>query len=382
MQGRAYRVGALVGASAVVVLAAAANAVATRPAVRAAASGVQLAAVSADSASDAWAVGTNTDTGMPTVLHWDGQRISASTPTSDVGGLNGVSAVSPTDVWAVGSTSPPRAHQIETLALHWDGTQWARVPSPDPSQVQNELRDVRALSPTDVWVSGDYLDLRTHSHKAFIARWDGTNWSAVAVPTPIAKKLLLDRYSLQPIAPTGQKSALAVARHVGRDGVESDLIMRWNGKRWKRAAGPNYRVAGKHVVMEGATFAAISVSPSGDAWAAGYFCLTSCPPFQTVAVHRGAAGWEIVRPPTAGNAKLTTVTVTSPSNAWATGTSNGKPLIAHWDGGSWQRVAAPPVRLASPISAVGASDAWVVGSPEAGGSELLHWDGASWSQAT
>jgi len=41
------------------------------------------------------------------------------------GGLTGAAAVSPTDAWAVGSYGT-----FKTLILHWDGTAWAKVPSP------------------------------------------------------------------------------------------------------------------------------------------------------------------------------------------------------------------------------------------------------------
>jgi hypothetical protein len=43
------------------------------------------------------------------------------------GGLSGVAATSAsdTDAWAVGSYGA-----FKTLILHWDGTAWAKVPSP------------------------------------------------------------------------------------------------------------------------------------------------------------------------------------------------------------------------------------------------------------
>ena len=43
------------------------------------------------------------------------------------GGLNGVSADSATDAWAVGHYFNPTTGAEETLALHWNGTSWSRA---------------------------------------------------------------------------------------------------------------------------------------------------------------------------------------------------------------------------------------------------------------
>jgi hypothetical protein len=42
--------------------------------------------------------------------------------------------------------------------LHWNGTSWKRVPSPNPggSSHANVLFGVAASSPTNIWAVGDY----------------------------------------------------------------------------------------------------------------------------------------------------------------------------------------------------------------------------------
>ena len=113
-----------------------------------------LDAVAATSASDAWAVGgySTSTVGRALIEHWNGTqwcRVPSPQPgTSD--GLTGVAAISPTDAWAVGTYGI-----FKTLILHWDGTAWAKVPSPNPSSVGiNQLDAVAGTSATDAWAVG------------------------------------------------------------------------------------------------------------------------------------------------------------------------------------------------------------------------------------
>ena len=65
------------------------------------------------------------------------------------GTLTGITARSASDVWAVGYTTGPK-----TLTLHWDGTTWTTVSSPDVGSA-SQLTSVSA-SPgaAIVWAAG------------------------------------------------------------------------------------------------------------------------------------------------------------------------------------------------------------------------------------
>src|SRR5207244_2312205 len=85
---------------------------------RSASASVRLHDVSAVSASDVWAVGyTQGENQEPAIVHWDGHGLSAvptnlgsGSPGEIVPGqLSGVSAESATDAWAVGNVSPARS---------------------------------------------------------------------------------------------------------------------------------------------------------------------------------------------------------------------------------------------------------------------------------
>jgi hypothetical protein len=78
--------------------------------------------------------------------------------------LDSVAISSACDVWAVGQTGPSApsgsAKAITrngTLILHWDGSHWTRVPSPDPG-ISAELFAVASSSAGNVWAVGESND--------------------------------------------------------------------------------------------------------------------------------------------------------------------------------------------------------------------------------
>src|SRR5437870_13340710 len=100
-----------------------------------------------------------------------GQRPESSTtlaawPELPAGGtaynsLSGVSADSATDAWAVGHSGQQVMGQPEeTIVLHWNGTSWSKVVSPNPggttSSSQSVVCGVSARSASDAWAVGNY----------------------------------------------------------------------------------------------------------------------------------------------------------------------------------------------------------------------------------
>jgi hypothetical protein len=339
-----------------------------------------LADVSADSATDAWAVGSDMSTHQPVIVRWDGHSL-VRMPSPAPGELFGVSALSPTEVWAVGSYALPRAHTVQTLVLRWNGSQWSAIPSPDPSPFFNALQDVRVLSPTDVWATGYSIDARTHRHKALVLRWNGAKWSTIRLPANVAKDVLNN--GLTQVAPTSPSSALAVVRHrtrVGHGNVTSDRIVRWNGKRWSAAGGP----------FLGASLTSVVSLSSKATWVVGDYCrVNRCPPFDTLTLRRQAKGFHQVKSPHLLSSSLASVSASSADDVWAVGSYCGNPcssrhtLILRYGGRSWSRVASPDASLtvSSDLSPVSATDAWVIATDRTR-TVLLHWNGTAWSPVT
>jgi hypothetical protein len=146
----------------------------------------ELTGVSALPGTDAWAVGVSFGPDN-LALRWTGtawSRASVPSPgnTPDKQ-LSGVSAVSATDAWAVGySQRNTRFGPTFTVTLHWNGTAWSRVPSPDPGNVNGAgtsvLLAVSALSSTDAWAVGAASGgPGMPGIYVMILHWNGTTWS-------------------------------------------------------------------------------------------------------------------------------------------------------------------------------------------------------------
>ena len=121
--------------------------------------GARLAAVSAASPTDIWAVGsTNSSPASPYALHYDGSTWKKVTlpGAADGSGLSGVSVVSSGDVWAVGNQDGTLRSGFavwRTFTEHWDGSAWSIVPSPNDSRHDNFLV-AAAASGGRIWAFG------------------------------------------------------------------------------------------------------------------------------------------------------------------------------------------------------------------------------------
>lgn len=137
-----------------------------------------VAAMSASSATNAWAVG---DLYLPggtkhVALHWNGRKWTAvPVPlTGDAAGLRAVATSGPNNAWAVADD------EVSTL-LHWDGSVWSEV-GPPPGHVQ--LDALAVSSPTLAYAVG-YKLLPHSRYGTVILRYNGTTWA----PAPVAKGL-------------------------------------------------------------------------------------------------------------------------------------------------------------------------------------------------
>jgi len=149
-----------------------------------------LNAVAAVATNDVWAVGfsfTCTSLLKPMALHWDGTRWNAvKTPklnTNDNAALNGLFALASNNIYAVGY-QPATNGAVETLIEHWDGSAWTVVSSPNANSTGNVLFSVSGTSSSDVWAVGDQVapgvEVRTMA-----LHFDGTNWAVVSTPNPV-----------------------------------------------------------------------------------------------------------------------------------------------------------------------------------------------------
>jgi hypothetical protein len=142
-----------------------------------------LSGVSSVSKDDAWAVGAystgGTGRGHMLIEHWDGHGWTIVDPPNIASAeLNGVEAVSSDDVWAVGFVGG------QTLTLHFDGKDWTRVSSQNRGSAPNELLDVAASGPNDVWAVGTADAGHPFRGKTVVLHWTGGAWHMVGSASP------------------------------------------------------------------------------------------------------------------------------------------------------------------------------------------------------
>ncbi|HEX5690149.1 MAG TPA: hypothetical protein VFX76_09110, partial [Roseiflexaceae bacterium] len=225
-----------------------------------------LRAAAASGPADVWAVGEYLDsTGFARTLtlHWDGARWKAiASPNISPNGetsnnrLMSVAALAPNNAWAVGSYDQQTSSQ--PLILRWNGTNWQNVAAPKPTGATNfQLNGVSAASATDAWAVGSYLDAN-FNRRTLTLHWDGTAWSVVPSPNPNSFLNALSSVT------HAAGDVWAVGYTSDGSGYHT-LTMRWSGANWQVVASPN---AG--MPFENNELLAIRAAGPGDIWAFGY----------------------------------------------------------------------------------------------------------------
>ena len=154
-----------------------------------------------------------------------------------------VTATAPNDVWVVGTVAEPNA--TANFTAHWDGTAWSVVPAPclEGTKVSacsgnsinlNELTGVTALSGNDAWASGSEGNVNDMNfHIPYVLHWDGTAWSLVKTPNRGGEGSLLNG-----ITALGADDIWAVGQTQSLNGAIKPLTEQFNGSTWSLVASP------------------------------------------------------------------------------------------------------------------------------------------------
>jgi hypothetical protein len=429
-----------------------------------------FSSVSARSSNDVWAVGTmDNPTGsrqIPLVQHWNGTNWSTFTCCSVPGAeylyLNSVTAISATDAWAVGYYLDASLVR-RNLIVHWNGAEWAVVPAPNPGAYQNMLSGVHGLAPDDVWAVGEARQTNGGPYDTLSMHWNGTQWTVVPSPnggesgsltsvravdsdyvwtvgwTSLSDTYytLGERYSTYCVTPsptvtgtpptstrtrtntptptpfptatpnclpsftvvsspnrgTGHNqlfdiSALSASNiwAVGEDGSGQPLAIRWDGTQWSVVSTPpSPGVQGY--------FNKVSARAPDDVWAVGTSYYSSSPA-QALIMHWNGSAWSLVPAPACtslNGCQLNDVAALAADNAWAVGDwtqADSQTLILHWNGSQWSSIPSPNVGSGAnslkAATAISEDNVWVAGvywNDTLGAVQpmFLHWNGTEWS---
>jgi hypothetical protein len=161
------------------------------------------------------------------------------------------------------------------------------------------------------------------------------------------------------------------------------MIVHWDGVSWSDTPSPGK--LGAYSELNG-----VDAVSADDIWAVGDSR------YQALVEHWDGTSWSVVPSPSTGSrgSSLKAVSFDAPDDGWAVGSLSRqrpnyswvyRPLLLHWDGTTWARVARPlGVQALSSLVAFAPDDVWAVGSTGPVGTTgtrtvAVHWDGVSWS---
>jgi hypothetical protein len=289
--------------------------------------------------NDIWAVGYYWLSGQrhtTMILHWDGSAwsvVPSPNASSFDNHLFAVDALAANDIWAVGRYMEISGRWL-TLTLHWEGSAWSIVPSPNVSSINNHLLSVSMLSSSDGWAAGFLCPhgncfeghFSSQTEELFILHWDGSAWSIMESP-----KLDADFAFFKDVLAASPGNVWAVGGYGSNDDPKS-LVMRWDGSAWELYTAPSPSESCCPLLDS------VTALPNGDMWAVGDYHFPAHIVFRTLAAYYPASCGVTVTPtPLSSTATATrtpippTLTATSPPAATSTPTSipaTGTPLAA------------------------------------------------------
>jgi hypothetical protein len=325
-----------------------------------------LNAVGASGGSDAWAVGTqftapdaNFVSAHTLAEHWNGSGWTRTTtpPATSNQTLAAVSAASPSDAWAVGNTRPSGYNVGIPLALRWNGTGWTAVPTA-PGIATGPLTGVADLGPTNAWAvgtNGKYTQLVEH--------WDGVAWTAVTVPNPINPPATVTR--LFAISARTATDIWVVGRFCCSDTGEGLYTLHFDGTAWTSSL-----IGAQSFAPPLNPTGVVGVGPN-DAWVTGTASVAGGQPGM---YHWNGTAWSASALPALGDyPTLNGVAARAANDVWSVGnllidvntsTPQRRTQSLHWDGSRWTVVSTGSMdaALAGVAATPSGSRVWTVGT--------------------
>lgn len=326
-----------------------------------------LSGVTALSSSELWAVGYAGGTGTLALqlqgAEW--QRTASANEGTGVNVLNGISARNSSDIWAVGHA------QTRSLAIHFDGSVWSVVPSPD-LEYGVRLEDVVTIAQDEAWAVGWSGSAGSLDDKSVAMHWDGKAWEIVSTPQPGGKSI--DRLLAVDAASSTDVWATGVYQNENDPLRDLSLILHWDGARWNvvpHSCNTYWGLTG------------LTVLSATDVWAVG----------NALTCHYDGSGWTEVASPQPRSEyyeiayPLEDVSGTSSSDVWAVGARiidspydqlDWQSIVERWDGTEWKLITTVPGQLLRGVEALSSTNVWAVGNNDYG-PLIVHYDESGWS---
>ncbi len=259
---------------------------------------------------------------------------------------------------------------------------WKAISCPTVG-ASSALTAVAAATPRDAWAVG-YSQTQAFTTTPLLEHWNGSSWSVETGAQGSTPGLLV---AVAEIAPN---NVWTIGTTLSMQATPSPLIEHWDGTSWQNVLSP----AGNYTLLS------LAARSAQDIWAVGYSDAINQPgTYQTLIEHWNGTSWQIVASPSPGEiSTLTSVSVLSPTDAWAVGNQSGgiapQTLIEHWDGQSWSVVPSPnqgtvpnQVNALNGVTALSGQNVWAVGTSSnrqlrnAQQTLIEHWNGSTWTIA-
>src|SRR5262245_47323265 len=130
------------------------------------------------------------------------------------------------DVWAVGIYDLFGLGDYRTMTMHWDSSAWSLMPSPNPGTAHDYIFGATS-SGSDVWAVGMFNNTCGQPDRTLTLHWNGSAWSQVASPNAGTSTNLL-------WGATGSGSDVWAAGESsnGQFIPSQTLTLHWNGSAW------------------------------------------------------------------------------------------------------------------------------------------------------
>ncbi len=351
--------------------------------------GVRLGALDMFSEAVGWAVGSAADWTGCAIVHyqdpvWDSQACPADLPTKAA--LHDVAAVSSEEAWAVGSDGD------SGVILHYTGGVWSitqRLPGIRPQRLD-------ILSPSQGWLacSSGEVGVSGPWSVVFYRLADG-RWEPFVVPIDVGGYTKFD--GIVALSDSAWAFATRIREYVSPLGhpylVEDALVFRFASESWQLEE------------IQGIALTGGIAESSDEAWALGYrdeepvltrlsqvqpehipitvtasalLAIDAAAPDDLWMVGTGGSivrriddTFRLVSEMTTGYVHA--VEAVARDEAWAMASDH----FVHFEGGSWTRVDAPTGgRQLTSFSMTNASEGWAVGQ----GGRLLQYSGGKWTE--
>jgi hypothetical protein len=350
-----------------------------------------VSVVPGSSGNDIWAAGDFHNTpggpGRTLTLHYDGSSwnyVVSPNQGASSNQLAGIDAIAANDVWAVGDFNDGSISH--TLAEHWNGSTWTASPTIDTGPNGNQLVGVFGAASNDVWAAGITID-NSSVPTVLMEHWNGSAWT-VSPYTPVGTGSYasgIDGGSGSNLWIVGQFAPTVSAQ------ISDVLVEHYNGAGWSRVYAPSPPTSTD-------TLFAVSAVSATDIWAVGTIQAYISGQDKTYGIteHWDGTTWSIVTSAHASldGERLVAVKALSAGNVWVVGYSNGvseQTFVEHWNGSTWSQIASPNpggsnnTNELAAVDGISANDVWAVGYYHNGTSFqtlILHWDGTVWLQFT